>query len=159
MTTTADPTATPGTPGRRRIHRAWTVAAVTFVALVAAAAFRSSTGVLLEPVEAEFGWSRVDTAGAVSLNLVVYGLTAPFAAALTERFGVERAGVMFGWVFASHMVGAGLAAEFAGAVRVATGSYATAWWTAGTLCLVAAAAIMTIAPAVRPARVVAFDPA
>src|SRR4051794_19699641 len=90
MTTTADPTATPGTPGRRRIHRAWTVAAVTFVALVAAAAFRSSTGVLLEPIENEFGWSRADTAGAVSLNLVVYGLTAPFAAALMERFGVRR---------------------------------------------------------------------
>jgi sugar phosphate permease len=90
MTATADPTATPGTPGRRRIHRAWTVAAVTFVALVAAAAFRSSTGVLLEPIENEFGWSRADTAGAVSLNLVVYGLTAPFAAALMERFGVRR---------------------------------------------------------------------
>jgi MFS family permease len=66
------------------------VAGVTFVALVAAAAFRSSTGVLLEPIETEFGWSRADTAGAVSLNLVVYGLTAPFAAALMERFGVRQ---------------------------------------------------------------------
>jgi sugar phosphate permease len=87
MTTAADPTATARTLG---IHRAWVVAGVTFVALVAAAAFRSSTGVLLEPIETEFGWSRADTAGAVSLNLVVYGLTAPFAAALMERFGVRR---------------------------------------------------------------------
>ncbi|MFN0284765.1 MAG: MFS transporter [Kineosporiaceae bacterium] len=86
----------PGTPalrgrtGRRRPHRAWAVAGVAFLALVAAAAFRSSTGVLIEPVEVYFGWSRVSTSGAVSLNLAVYGLTAPFAAALMERFGLRR---------------------------------------------------------------------
>ncbi|GAA1966633.1 MFS transporter [Nocardioides panacihumi] len=59
-------------------------------ALVAAAGFRSSTGALLEPLEEDFGWSRATTSGAVSLNLIVYGLTAPFAAALMERFGVRR---------------------------------------------------------------------
>jgi MFS family permease len=75
---------------RPRIHRAWFVAAVTLGALVSAAAFRSSTGALFEPLETEFGWSRTTTSGAVTLNLVVYGLTAPFAAALMERFGVRR---------------------------------------------------------------------
>ncbi|MCW2793224.1 MAG: transporter [Nocardioides sp.] len=74
----------------KHLHRAWLVAAVTMGALVAAAGFRSSTGALLEPLEHEFGWSRATTSGAVSLNLVVYGLTAPFAAALMERFGVRR---------------------------------------------------------------------
>ncbi len=59
-------------------------------ALVAAAGFRSSTGALLEPLEAEFGWSRATTSGAVSLNLVLFGLSAPFAAALMERFGLRR---------------------------------------------------------------------
>lgn len=77
------------TPGRRP-HRAWAVAGVTFAALLAAAVARSSTGVLLEPIEAEFGWPRSVTSGAVSLCLLVYGLTAPFAAALTERFGLRR---------------------------------------------------------------------
>jgi MFS family permease len=77
-------------PGTRRIHRAWFVAAVTMGALIAAAGFRSSTGALLEPLEHEFGWSRATTSGAVSLNLVIYGLTAPFAAALMGRFGVRR---------------------------------------------------------------------
>ena len=81
-------TVEPGT--RRGIHRAWWVAGITMAALVAAAGFRSSTGALLEPLEAEFGWSRATTSGAVSLNLVIYGLTAPFAAALMERFGVRR---------------------------------------------------------------------
>ena len=74
----------------RGVHRAWWVAAITMAALVAAAGFRSSTGALLQPLEDEFGWSRATTSGAVSLNLVVYGLTAPFAAALMERFGVRR---------------------------------------------------------------------
>ena len=75
---------------RPRIHRAWWVALATLGALVAAAGFRSSTGALLQPLEDDFGWSRATTSGAVTLNLVVYGLTAPFAAALMERFGVRR---------------------------------------------------------------------
>jgi len=75
---------------RRRPHRAWAVAGVTFAALVCAAAFRSATGVLMEPVEAEFGWTRTTTSAAVTLNLVLFGLTAPFAAALMERFGLRR---------------------------------------------------------------------
>jgi MFS family permease len=87
---THDPGTFVGDPPRTRWHRAWVVAAVTLGALVAAAAFRSSTGVLLEPIEAEFGWSRAVTSGAVSLNLVLYGLTAPFAAAFMERFGVRH---------------------------------------------------------------------
>ena len=78
-------------PRRRvRVHQAWWVAAVTMGALIAAAGFRSSTGALLEPLEDDFGWSRGTTSGAVSLNLIVYGLTAPFAAALMERFGIRR---------------------------------------------------------------------
>jgi sugar phosphate permease len=73
-----------------RVHRAWLIAAVTFTTLVAAAAFRSTTGILLEPLENEFGWTRSLTSSAVSLNLLFYGLTAPFAATLMERFSVRR---------------------------------------------------------------------
>ena len=80
--------------GRRpRVHRAWLVAAVTFLVLLASAAFRSSLGVLLVPIEDELGWTRTDTSFAVSLNLVVYGVAAPFAAALLERVGVRRTAV------------------------------------------------------------------
>jgi MFS family permease len=84
-----------GVTGRRprRIHRAWWVAAVTFLVLLASAAFRSSLGVLLVPIEDDLGWTRTDTSIAVSLNLVVYGLAAPFAAALLERVGVRRTAV------------------------------------------------------------------
>lgn len=89
MSRTASPDSAKRT-GRRRIQRAWWVAVVVLGALVAAAGFRSSTGALLEPLESEFGWSRATTSGAVTANLVLYGLTAPFAAALMERFGIRR---------------------------------------------------------------------
>ena len=77
-------------PATGRLHRAWFVAGITMGALIAAAAFRSSTGALIEPIEDDFGWSRATTSGAVTLNLVIYGLTAPFAAALMEKFGIRR---------------------------------------------------------------------
>lgn len=76
-----------------RVHRAWSVAVVTFLVLLASAAFRSSLGVLLVPIEEDLGWTRTQTSLAVSLNLVVYGLAAPFAAALMERLGVRRTAV------------------------------------------------------------------
>ena len=73
-----------------RIHRAWLVAGVTFLVLISSAAFRSSFGVMIVPFEDEFGWGRAATSLAVSVNLVFYGVTAPFATALMERFGVRN---------------------------------------------------------------------
>ena len=75
---------------RRRPHPAWAVAAVTFVAIMGAAGFRSTPGVLMVPLQDEFGWSRGVISVAVSVNLLLFGLTAPFAAALMERFGIRR---------------------------------------------------------------------
>ncbi|MEV6494008.1 MFS transporter [Actinoplanes sp. NPDC051633] len=77
-----------------RIHPAWLVAAVAFVALVGAAGFRATPSVLLRPLHDEFGWSLGTISAAVSVNLLLYGLTAPFAAALMDRFGIRRV-VMF----------------------------------------------------------------
>ncbi|MEV4369753.1 MFS transporter [Nonomuraea sp. NPDC049637] len=84
LSTTPTPTRT------RRIHRAWWVAAVAFVAILGAAGFRATPGVLITPLHDEFGWSRGTISLAVSINLVLYGLTAPFAAALMDRFGMRR---------------------------------------------------------------------
>jgi MFS family permease len=75
---------------RRRIHPAWIVAGVAFLALLGAAGFRSAPSALILPLETEFGWSRSELSIAVSVNILLYGLTAPFAAALMERFGVRR---------------------------------------------------------------------
>ncbi len=75
---------------RTGIHPAWPVAAVAFVALVGAAGFRAAPGVLMVPMQQEFGWSRTLLSSAVSVNLILYGLMAPFAAALMDRFGIRR---------------------------------------------------------------------
>jgi MFS family permease len=80
----------PASPRTHRIHPAWWVAAVTFLALVGAAAFRAVPGVLIDPLRAEFGWSVSTISAAVAVNMALYGLTAPFAAALMERFGIRR---------------------------------------------------------------------
>ena len=76
--------------GLRRVHYGWVVAAVAFVTLLAAAAFRAAPGPLMVPLHDELGWSTTTMSAAVSVNLVLYGLTAPFAAALMERFGLRR---------------------------------------------------------------------
>src|SRR2546423_6403704 len=78
------------TQTRTRLHRAWYVAAVAFVATVGAAGFRATPGVLITPLRQEFGWSTGVISAAVSVNLILFGLTAPFAAALMERFGMRR---------------------------------------------------------------------
>lgn len=95
MTQTTEATAatadtSPTRPSRPRIHRAWFVAAVAFVTILGAAAFRSLPGLLIDPLHEEFGWSRGTIGAAVSINLALYGLTAPFAAALMDRFGIRR---------------------------------------------------------------------
>ncbi|MFI8941270.1 MFS transporter [Streptomyces syringium] len=76
--------------GRSRVHRAWFVAAVSFVTIIGAAGFASLPGLLIEPLHTEFGWSRGTIGFAVSVNLALYGLTAPFAAALMDRFGMRK---------------------------------------------------------------------
>jgi MFS family permease len=74
----------------RRIHYAWIVAGVALLTLITSAGFRSTTGVLIVPLQNEFGWSRATISFAVAINLVIYGLGGPFAAAFVERYGMRR---------------------------------------------------------------------
>ncbi len=74
----------------RRLHYGWVVAGVTWFTLLAAAGFRSTPGVLIVPLQHEFGWSRATISIAVSINLMLFGLFAPFAGGLMERFGVRK---------------------------------------------------------------------
>ncbi|MFC8718295.1 MFS transporter [Kitasatospora sp. NPDC057198] len=84
----ADPA---GGPPRRapRVHYGWIVVGVSLLVLVGSAGFRSTPSLLMDPLHNEFGWSRATVSSAVSVNLALYGLTAPFAAALMDRFGVR----------------------------------------------------------------------
>lgn len=74
----------------RPFHYAWVIAGITFLVLIVSAGVRSTPSVLVVPLENEFGWSRADISLAVSINLVLFGLFGPFAAALMERFGMRR---------------------------------------------------------------------
>ena len=73
-----------------RLNYAWVVAAVTFAVLLTAAGVRSTPGVLMVPLEAEFGWSRATISFAVAVNIFLFGMAGPFAAAILERFGLRR---------------------------------------------------------------------
>jgi sugar phosphate permease len=66
------------------------VVVVTFCTLIVAAGVRSTPGVLIVPLEHEFGWSRATISLAVSVNLLLYGLIGPFAAALYDAIGLRR---------------------------------------------------------------------
>jgi len=79
-----------GSVKQLRIHPAGWAAAVTFLALVGAAGFRAVPGVLMDPLHQEFGWSVSTISAAVAVNMALYGLTSPFAAALMERFGIRK---------------------------------------------------------------------
>jgi MFS family permease len=78
------------TTRRARLHWAWVIAAVSFVAILGAAGFRSVPGVMMNPLHHEFGWSHGTVGLAMSVNMTLFGLTAPFAAALMDRFGVRQ---------------------------------------------------------------------
>jgi predicted MFS family arabinose efflux permease len=75
---------------QKKIHPAWIAAAVTWITLVASAGYRSAPSILIVPLEDAFGWSRNQISLAISVNILLYGLTAPFAAALMERFTVRK---------------------------------------------------------------------
>ncbi|MFH9763878.1 MFS transporter [Streptomyces anulatus] len=85
--------ASPYTPPSRRtfrIHRAWLMAAVAGAAIVTAGAFTTVPGLLVTPLHQEYAWERGQIALAASVNMVLFGLTAPFAAALMDRIGARR---------------------------------------------------------------------
>ncbi len=62
----------------------------------------------------------------------------------SEAFGRENTGVIYGWIGASHQLGASMAAIGAGAIRSLLGDYSLAFWIAGLLCVAAGLAFLTI---------------
>jgi len=74
----------------QKLHYAWIAAGVTFFTLLAAAGARATPGVILLPFGNEFQWSRATVSTIVAINIFLYGLIGPFAAALYQRFGLRR---------------------------------------------------------------------
>ena len=72
------------------MHYAWIIVAVCFAVTVMAAGVRSTPGVLIVPLENEFGWSRATISFALGTNLLLFGAIGPLAAAVMDRFGARR---------------------------------------------------------------------
>ena len=74
---------------RRGVHYGWIVVAVAFLTMLATAAAMGMPGVLLLPLKDEFGWDLGAISGALALRLALFGMVAPFAAALMLRYGMR----------------------------------------------------------------------
>lgn len=75
---------------RRNVHYGWAVVGVTFLTMLVSAGAVGAPGVLLLPLQREFGWSTADISIALAIRLLLFGLMGPFAAALINRYGVKR---------------------------------------------------------------------
>src|ERR1700689_996683 len=78
------------TLARRDIHYGWGGGGVAFFTLLVTAAAMGTPGVLIVPLENEFGWDNAQISSALALRIMLFGLFGPFAAAFMNRFGVRR---------------------------------------------------------------------
>src|SRR5271170_7242662 len=93
---------------RRNIHYGWAVVGVTFLTLLVTAAAMGMPGVLIVPLEKEFGWDNAQISSALAIRIMLFGLFGPFAAAFMNRFGVRRV-----IMFAMALIAGGLLASLA----------------------------------------------
>src|SRR3954469_18771662 len=76
--------------GRRNIHYGWAMVGVTFLAALISAGTVGAPGVFIAPLQHEFGWSTAEISSALSIRFILFGLMAPFAAALLHPFGLRN---------------------------------------------------------------------
>lgn len=92
----------------RGIYYGWVVAAVTFLTMLVTAAAVGAPGVLIVPLEKEFGWQTAEISSALAIRLLLFGLMGPFAAAFMNRFGLRRVILV-----ALSLIGGGMLASLA----------------------------------------------
>ncbi len=96
------------TLAHRNVHYGWVVVGVTFLTLLVTAAAMGMPGVLIVPLEKEFGWDNAQISSALAIRIMLFGLFGPFAAAFMNRFGVRRV-----IIFAMALIAGGLLASLA----------------------------------------------
>ncbi|MGM4892378.1 MULTISPECIES: MFS transporter [unclassified Tardiphaga] len=89
---------------RRNIHYGWAMIAVTFVTALVSAAAVGAPGVFIVPLQKEFGWSTAEISSAMSIRFVLFGLMAPFAAALMNRYGLRNVTLIALLVVAASLI-------------------------------------------------------
>jgi MFS family permease len=75
---------------RRNIHYGWAMVALTFFTALITAGAVGAPGVFIVPLQHEFGWSTAEISSALSIRFILFGLMAPFAAALLNRYGLRN---------------------------------------------------------------------
>ena len=75
---------------RRNIHYGWVMVGATFFAALVSAGTVGAPGVFIAPLQHEFGWSTAEISSALSIRFILFGLMAPFAAALLNRYGLRN---------------------------------------------------------------------
>lgn len=75
---------------RKNIHYGWVMVGVTFLTALISAGAVGAPGVFIVPLQHEFGWTTAEISSALSIRFILFGLMAPFAAALLNRFGLRN---------------------------------------------------------------------
>src|SRR5215472_13786986 len=89
---------------RRSIHYGWMMVAVTFVTALIGAGTVGAPGVFIVPLQHEFGWSTAEISSALSIRFILFGLMAPFAAALLNRYGLRNVALAAQFIIVSALL-------------------------------------------------------
>ena len=92
---------------KRGVHYGWVIVAATFLTMMVGASAVGAPGVLIGPLQREFGWDVADISAAFAIRFLLFGAVGPFAAAFLTRFGVKRVSV-----FALILIAAGVVGSF-----------------------------------------------
>src|ERR1700738_4654121 len=89
---------------RRNIHYGWVMVGVTFFTALISAGTVGAPGVFIVPLQNEFGWTTAEISSALSIRFILFGLMAPFAAALLNRYGLRNVTLSALLIVASALV-------------------------------------------------------
>jgi MFS family permease len=89
---------------RHNIHYGWVMVGVTFLTALVTAGSVGAPGVFIVPLQREFGWSTAEISSALSIRFILFGLMAPFAAALMNRYGLRNVTLSALLIVASALV-------------------------------------------------------
>jgi MFS family permease len=90
---------------RRNIHYGWVMVAVTFFTALITAGTVGAPGVFIVPLQQEFGWTTAEISSALSIRFILFGLMAPFAAALLNRYGLRNVTLAAQLIVVSALLG------------------------------------------------------
>jgi sugar phosphate permease len=89
---------------RRNIHYGWVMVGVTFLTALISAGTVGAPGVFIVPLQQEFGWTTAEISSALSIRFILFGLMAPFAAALLNRYGLRNVALSAQLIVASALL-------------------------------------------------------